>query len=61
MTYGVAGLRRLLYSSAGDAAAAVLAGLPSMAVCWLVIGIFAGAMFAVSCAIAGTRTTGDLL
>ncbi len=61
MTYGVAGLRRLLYSGAGDEAAAVLAGLPSTTVCWMVIGIFAGAMFAVSCAIAGTRTTGDLL
>jgi ABC-2 type transport system permease protein len=61
MTYGVAGMRRLLYSGVGDETATALAGLPSMGMCWLVIGAFAALMFALSCKVAGTRTTGDLL
>lgn len=55
LTYGVAGLRRLLYSGS-DAAA-----LPSLAVCWLVILVFSAIVFALSCRVAGQRTTGDLL
>jgi ABC-2 type transport system permease protein len=59
LTYGVAGLRRVLY---WDMPAAELpAGLPSLAVCWLVTLLFAAAMFALSWKMAGRRTTGDLL
>jgi ABC-2 type transport system permease protein len=60
LTYGVAGVRRLLY--AGDAGAGLLpAGLPSSATCWLVMILFTIVMFAASCQVAGKRTTGDLL
>jgi ABC-2 type transport system permease protein len=55
LTYGVAGLRRLLYEGTSQAA------LPSLAVCWLVIMAFSAAMFLVSCRVARQRTTGDLL
>lgn len=55
LTYGVAGLRRLLYEGS------VPAELPSLAVCWLVILVFSGVVFAASCQAAGRRTTGDLL
>jgi ABC-2 type transport system permease protein len=55
LTYGVAGLRRLLYEGS------MPAELPSLAVCWLVIGAFSAIVFAASCHVAGQRTTGDLL
>jgi ABC-2 type transport system permease protein len=61
LTYGVAELRRLLYLPRGDEAVAMLAGLPSPGVCWGVTIAFAVITFALSCKIAGTRTTGDLL
>jgi ABC-2 type transport system permease protein len=59
LTYGVAGLRRLLYWNAGDAA--LPADLPSMATCWLVMLAFAAITFALSWQMAGKRTTADLL
>lgn len=59
LTYGVAGLRRLLYWNASDAS--LPADLPSLAVCWGVMFVFAAAMFALSWQAAGKRTTGDLL
>ena len=55
LTYGVAGLRRLLYEGSAPI------GLPSLAVCWLVILVFAAIVFAAACKVAGQRTTGDLL
>jgi ABC-2 type transport system permease protein len=61
LTYGVAGVRRLLYLPLGDAATPLLAGLPSLGVCWIVTLLFAVVTFALSCKVAGTRTTGDLL
>jgi ABC-2 type transport system permease protein len=57
LTYGVAGLRRLLYTDA----AALPDGLPSLAICWLVMLAFAAVTFAASCRVAAHRTTGDLL
>ncbi|HEY1600149.1 MAG TPA: ABC transporter permease [Pirellulales bacterium] len=62
LTYGVAGLRRLLYL--GEAAQSVpdwLAVLPSLPMALAVTAIFAIGTFAVGCWIAGQRTTGDLL
>jgi ABC-2 type transport system permease protein len=59
LTYGVAGLRRLLYLHSADAA--LPADLPSLATCWSVTVVFAVIMFALACGIAGKRTTGDLL
>ena len=59
MTYGVAGLRQLLYW--GRESAALPAGLPSLTVCWTITLLFAAVMFGLSCRIAATRTTGDLL
>ncbi|HVW39233.1 MAG TPA: ABC transporter permease [Pirellulales bacterium] len=59
LTYGVAGLRRLLYWNVSDAA--LPADLPSMAMCWGVMLVFAAVTFAMSWKIAGTRTTADLL
>ena len=58
LTYGVAGLRRLLYL---DGPAALPAGLPSLTLCWAVVLIFAAVMFLASCRVAAQRTTGDLL
>ena len=58
LTYGVAGLRQLLYAG-GDASPA--AALPSPALCWCVTLAFAAITFAASCHAAGKRTTGDLL
>ncbi len=55
LTYGVAGLRQLLYADAS------LASLPSLAVCWLVILAFSAIVFAASCRVARHRTTADLL
>ncbi len=59
LTYGVAGLRELLYL--GGSGAVPAAGLPSPAVCWAVTILFATATFALSCWIARYRTTADLL
>jgi ABC-2 type transport system permease protein len=60
LTYGVAGVRRLLY--AGDAGSELLpSGLPSLLTCWIVMVLFAAAMFLASCRVARQRTTGDLL
>jgi ABC-2 type transport system permease protein len=59
LTYGVAGLRRLLYWNAGEGA--LPPDLPSAALCWGVVIVFAAATFALSWQAAGKRTTGDLL
>ena len=59
LTYGVAGLRRLLYWNVSDGA--LPADLPSMATCWGVMFAFAAITFAMSWKMAGTRTTADLL
>ncbi len=65
LTYGVAGVRRLLYWNLADAGQAGsadwLAALPSLPVCLAVTAAFAVLTFGLSCWIAGTRTTGDLL
>ncbi|HQU43602.1 MAG TPA: ABC transporter permease [Pirellulales bacterium] len=58
LTYGVAGLRRLIYLGsqtppAGD--------LPAMTTCWLVTLAFAAVTFALCMQVVGKRTTGDLL
>ena len=59
LTYGVAGLRRLLYWNVSEAP--LPADLPSLATCWGVMLAFAAVTFAMSWKMAGTRTTGDLL
>ena len=56
LTYGVAGLRRLLYSGAELPAAA---GLPSMSVCIAVTIIFCGVCIAISVWLANRRTSRD--
>jgi ABC-2 type transport system permease protein len=56
LTYGVAGLRHYLQNGGTEAAM-----LPSVAVCWLVSLLFASAMLAAACYIAGTRSTADLV
>ena len=63
LTYGVAGLRRLLYWDAADTAraAALPADLPAAWLCGLVTIGFMGLMFAAAWKISGQRTTGDLL
>lgn len=63
LTYGVAGLRRLLYwpASAEMQAAALPGGLPTMAVSLMVTFVFAAVMFALACQIARQRTSADLL
>lgn len=59
LTYGVAGLRRLLYWDTGEGA---LAGdLPRLATCWAVTLAFAAVCFALAWHASGRRTTGDLL
>jgi ABC-2 type transport system permease protein len=55
LTYGVAGLRHYLQNGSE------IAGLPSLAVCWLVSLFFAFAMLAAAWWIAGKRSTADLL
>ncbi len=60
LTYGVAGLRRLLYWSQ-PASEAIPAGLPSLAVCWGVTLLFAAVTFTLSWWISRQRTRGDLL
>lgn len=59
LTYGVAGLRQLLYL--GQADPPLPAGLPSLSLCLAVTTVFAALTFALSCLAAGKRTTGDLL
>ena len=63
LTYGVAGLRRLLYWHAADdiRAAALPAGLPSFEICAAVTLLFALLTFAAAWKISAGRTTGDLL
>jgi ABC-2 type transport system permease protein len=56
LTYGVAGLRRLLY--AGDKLP-VAAGLPSMSVCIAVTAAFCLACIALSVWLANRRTSQD--
>ncbi len=60
LTYGVAGLRRLLYWGSANEAEAV-AGLPGMAVCVAVTVLFCIITFAAAWKISARRTTGDLL
>ncbi|MEX2185696.1 MAG: ABC transporter permease [Pirellulales bacterium] len=57
LTYGVAALRRVLVADA----AALPADLPSLAASLGVTALFAAAMFAIACRMAGRRTTGDYL
>ncbi len=57
LTYGVAGLRRLV--RVGDTT--VVDTLPSLTVCWVVSLAFAAVLLAASWKIAATRSTGDLL
>jgi ABC-2 type transport system permease protein len=59
LTYGVAGLRQLLYAGVSDAP--LPPDTPSLATCWIVVVVFAGLMFLLAWRIAGQRTTGDLL
>lgn len=59
LTYGVAGLRRILYWNAP--ASALPASLPSLPTCWGVTIIFAAAMTFLAWRTAGRRTAGDLL
>jgi ABC-2 type transport system permease protein len=59
LTYGVAALRRLIYSAGG--AAAIPSDTPSLAVSWAVTVGFAVLMLAVAWKMAEQRTTGDLL
>jgi len=56
LTYGVAGLRRLLYSGQSLPAAA---GLPSMAVCLVVTLLFCGLCVAISVVMAERRSSRD--
>lgn len=58
LTYGVAGLRRLIYDGLPGA---IGPDTPSLAVCWAVSAGFALAMLIAAQAIATQRTTGDLL
>jgi ABC-2 type transport system permease protein len=58
LTYGVAGLRRMLY---GDAAGALPLDLPSLELSWTVTVLFALLTFAASWKVSAGRTTGDLL
>ena len=59
LTYGVAGLRRLMYTETPETP--LPAGTPSMMICLIVTLAFAAIMFASSTAIARARTKGDLL
>jgi ABC-2 type transport system permease protein len=58
LTYGVAGIRRILYWN--DANAALPANLPSLATCWIVTLGFAAAMTAAAWWVSRFRTQGDL-
>lgn len=59
LTYGLAGVRRMLYANHPDAAA--LAGLPPLWACWGVTAGFAVLALAASTWAAARRTRGDLL
>lgn len=59
LTYGVAGLRRLMYWQSPDAA--LPADLPSLTTCWMVTLVFATLAFAAAWQTSCKRTTGDLL
>jgi ABC-2 type transport system permease protein len=58
VTYAVAGLRRMLYT--GDSTG-LPAGLPGLFASWLVVTGFALLLFGLSCRVARSRTTGDLM
>lgn len=58
LTYGVAGLRQLLYLDSPTEAAAAL---PSMPVCWAVTAGFAVVAFALATRLSARRIAGDLL
>lgn len=57
LTYGVAGLRRILFAGAPEA---VPSSLPSLGVCWGVTLSFAAITFALSWRMAGRSAKGDL-
>ena len=59
LTYGVAGLRRLIYWNLPDAP--LPADLPAMTTCWIVTLALAAVTFALCLQVVGQRTTGDLL
>ncbi|HTM55620.1 MAG TPA: ABC transporter permease [Pirellulales bacterium] len=59
LTYGVAGLRRLLYLD--GASAPLPEGLPELSTCWFMTLGFAVVMFVLASLTARRRTTGDLL
>lgn len=59
LTYGVAGLRRLLYWSVESPPLAP--DTPALATCWLVTLLFAALAFAAAWKISAQRTSGDLL
>ena len=63
LSYGVAGLRRLLYLGQGSSMAEAdwMDAIPSLGVSLIVTFLFAVVMFAVACWIARQRTAGDLL
>ncbi len=62
LTYGVVGMRRLLYlGTAADVAPDWMQSLPSLSISIAVTIAFAAVTFGLSCWIAGQRTTGDLL
>lgn len=60
LSYGVAGLRQLLYSNGVEASASSPA-LPSIAVCWTVTLLFAIVTFVASWRVSARRISGDLL
>ncbi len=57
LSYGVAGLRQLLYSTEVGA----VQTLPSLAVCWWVTVLFAAVTFVASWRVSAQRISGDLL
>ena len=62
LTYGVAGLRRLLYlGESGHTAPEWMHALPSLPMSLVITMLFALVTFALACWMAGQRTTGDLL
>ncbi|MGE0609320.1 MAG: ABC transporter permease [Pirellulales bacterium] len=58
LTYGVAGLRRMMYADLP--AVAVPAGLPGLPLCWGVMLAFAAVCFVGCWLVSASRTTGDL-
>lgn len=59
LTYGVAGLRRLLYLGVQNPP--LPAGLPSLATCWIVTLLFTAVMVALATAVASRTTKADLV